>query len=60
MNAYAAIRCCARCGGNHRRMVFKPLTRPVVLDADNQPVTVATHWAPCPKSKEPILLLVLP
>jgi hypothetical protein len=43
------VRKCARCGGNHRKVTFRPFARPPA---------VASLWAPCPRSGEPILLEV--
>lgn len=40
---------CARCGGNHRSLKFSKLEKPV---------DVYTHWALCPKVKEPVVLLL--
>lgn len=42
---------CARCGGTHVGVVFKPLTRP----CGN-----LTHYAPCPTNHEPILMRLEP
>lgn len=42
-----SLKACARCGGNHRNLVFKQLRRPIDLD---------NFWAPCPKTREPLLL----
>ena len=40
---------CARCGRNHRHLVFHPLLRPV---------RVLTHWTSCPTNGEPILMAI--
>jgi hypothetical protein len=40
---------CARCGRNHRHLVFHPLLRPV---------GVLTHWTSCPRNGEPILMVI--
>lgn len=46
---------CARCGGtHHERIEWRRLDRPI-LDADG---TRHTHWAPCPKNGQPILMRV--
>lgn len=52
------VRFCARCGGHHnRRLKFKRLQRPAIeLDGGK---IIATHWAMCPKTKEPIWLNIL-
>ena len=42
---------CARCGGQHKNLEFTQLKRPVAVL-----VATFTHWALCPKTKEPILL----
>ena len=41
------VRKCARCGGDHDRVGFKPFTNPPRR---------FSHWAHCPKSGEPILM----
>ena len=46
------LRSCARCGGEHRDLLFKKLTRPI-LGKSNAPLY--THWAPCPATGEPVL-----
>jgi hypothetical protein len=38
---------CARCGGNHQQQLFVPFTRPPRW---------WTHYAHCPRTKEPILM----
>lgn len=44
---------CARCHGDgHEGLTFKRLTHPVA-DPDGRPI--ATHWATCPTTGEPIL-----
>jgi hypothetical protein len=40
---------CARCGGDHKNVPFKPFTRPSPH---------YTHWAPCPNIAEPILMRI--
>lgn len=45
---------CARCGGNHEDLVAKPFTKPVY---DNEHLLSATHFAMCPTTEEPILVL---
>ncbi len=45
---------CARCHGDgHYDLIFAPFTFPVELDG-GEPLT---HWALCPVTGEPILLL---
>lgn len=45
------VRRCARCGGDHKGLEFRALTRPA---KDYQ------WWAPCPENGEPILMDVKP
>lgn len=40
---------CARCGGLHDGVVFVPF---------NRPPDEISHWAPCPKTGEPILFRI--
>ena len=40
---------CARCGGNHPKIDFRPLTRPMGR---------ITHFALCPATVEPVLLCI--
>lgn len=47
---------CARCGEEHHELVFRPLVRAVERDGD----VIATHWAACPTSGDPILMITLP
>lgn len=45
---------CARCHGDgHESIAFTPLAHPVETDG----VVTATHWAPCPTTHEPILMV---
>lgn len=44
---------CARCGGDHAGLEFKPFHRPPELPGD--PVT---HWAVCPTVQSPILVTI--
>lgn len=45
---------CARCHGEgHDDITFKPLKHPVSQDGKVR----YTHWAPCPTTGEPILML---
>lgn len=46
---------CARCGGDHQDVCFKPLTRHM---ATPEGVPIGSHWAPCPENGEPILLTI--
>lgn len=41
---------CARCGRNHQKLVFDRLHRPSGK---------MTHWACCPRTRQPILLKVV-
>lgn len=46
---------CARCGADaHHGITYKRLTRPVELAGET-----LTHWAWCPSTGEPILLLIV-
>jgi hypothetical protein len=45
---------CARCDGNHENLVAKSFTKPVF---DDERRVVATHFAMCPTTEEPILVL---
>ena len=48
---------CARCDGEgHSNITYQPLTFPI----DFGDGWIATHWAPCPTSGEPILYCVGP
>ena len=49
------LRGCARCGGEHPELEFRPLTRPVEVSQQ----VVFTHWASCPTNGEPILMAVV-
>ena len=42
-----AVKDCARCGGEHERLIFTPFTR-------GRPDRYS-HWCLCPASGEPIL-----
>ncbi len=44
-----AVKRCARCGKNHKKVLFKPFK--------NENPTY-THWALCPTNEEPILMIV--
>lgn len=44
------VKCCARCGKDHEKVVFKKLT---------QPGPRHSHWAPCPTNQEPIMMRVV-
>jgi len=39
---------CARCAENHAQLTFKKL---------GEPIESWTHWAPCPNTQEPVLLI---
>jgi len=45
---------CARCGKNHRAVVFKKFRRPLQFKSKEIP----THWGICPVTKEPILFWI--
>lgn len=45
---------CARCGGKHEQVELLPFSRPVL----HQSLPIATHYAKCPKTDEPILVVV--
>lgn len=47
---YCWIRVCARCGGDHKQLVFNRFAR--------QPKEW-THWGICPQTQEPVLLHVV-
>lgn len=47
----SGIENCARCGGNHKDIEFKPLTIPGSRH---------THWAACPINGEPIMMRQVP
>lgn len=49
----ASVQMCARCGKDHRNLLFYKFTNPVQADAHY------THWARCPVSCEPILMRIL-
>lgn len=44
---------CARCGGSHSQVVFRPLARPFA-PVEAAPI-VWERWAPCPTNGDPIL-----
>lgn len=45
---------CARCHGDHPNLTYFKLRNPVVEDSG----AVLTHYAPCPETGEPILMLI--
>lgn len=47
---------CARCMGAHQNLEMKKLTIPV-FEIGNQGRVIATHFAMCPTTQEPILVL---
>jgi len=47
---------CARCGGDHRGLLFHKLTRPFA-PPEAAPI-VWTHYATCPTNFEPVLMCV--
>lgn len=46
---------CARCGGDHARILFRKFTRPVDLDTPHE-ASDLTHFGTCPTLHEPILM----
>jgi hypothetical protein len=50
------LRGCTRCGADHDSVSFLPLTRPVTGETG----ILFTHWASCPATGEPLLLLTTP
>lgn len=46
---------CARCGGYHKELEAKQLTKPFAPEAAT-PITW-THWATCPTNGEPIMIV---
>lgn len=44
---------CARCKRNHKNLRFERLTHPVFQGKD-----IYTHWAPCPRNGQPILMAI--
>ena len=42
---------CARCGCDHVLLTVKEFLNPITLEN-----SVATHWATCPSTEEPILI----
>jgi hypothetical protein len=45
---------CARCGGEHDAVEYRPFERPVP-----DPEGDFTHWAPCPTNGDPILMRIV-
>lgn len=45
---------CARCGGTHEHVTFRPMAKPFAPPEANG--MAWTHWAPCPTNGDPILL----
>ena len=56
VNITTTIRNCARCGGTHQGLEFKPFTRHPSRDALGESFPIYTHWAMCPDIKEPVLM----
>jgi len=46
-----STRGCARCGGDHDDLTYRPFSRPIP-DVDG----AFTHWASCPETGDPILM----
>lgn len=53
-----AIQSCARCGEDHDGLTFVPFQRPPMQDDESGPF--ATHWARCPTTGDPILVICAP
>jgi hypothetical protein len=49
-----AVTSCARCGKDHERVDFDPFFEPIRHGGE----VVATHYGTCPKTQQPILMLV--
>lgn len=47
---------CARCGGTHDNIRFRPLTR--ALGIPEAGITL-THWLSCPTNGEPVLARIV-
>lgn len=45
---------CARCGQDHDELEFKPCKRGPIPTATG----LATHWATCPETGDPILMRI--
>lgn len=45
------LRGCARCGNDHPRIVFRRFRR--------YPINEFTHWALCPSTEEPVLMVFM-
>lgn len=52
LHEVAVLNKCARCGGHHLGLTFFPFMRPPKTGGR----TMWTHYAPCPKTHEPILM----
>jgi hypothetical protein len=48
------IKNCARCSGEHEDLMCASFTRPVAKESGGY-----THWALCPNTGEPILIIAL-
>lgn len=44
---------CSRCGGNHGPVIFRAFVRPI----SRKEIVTHTHWALCPQTGEPILMI---
>jgi hypothetical protein len=51
---------CARCGGDHAGIVWKPLTRPIIENDATVGRIEWNAWVPCPTNGEPVLQAELP
>lgn len=52
------IKNCARCGEDHDLVEFSKFKKPIPEHVSVRKMKMWTHWAMCPKTNEPILLLV--
>ncbi len=55
---------CARCGHNHKNLEFTKFLKPVLFwasdgDSGLNEEIIYTHFCPCPRSNQPILLKII-
>jgi hypothetical protein len=55
-NIITTVEGCARCGGKHADLDFKPFSQNSIKDSDGADWT---HWALCPATGEPLILQVV-
>jgi hypothetical protein len=48
---------CCRCGQKHHQALFKELVCPVETVVKGERVLIATHWAKCSRTGDPILMI---